>query len=373
MRQISLTILSVLALTASALAQDVPPGATTQPAATAPAATPAAPSEPPKKLAVGKGGLWQPGLLLQGWLLVDHADATTSTFRLRRAELSVKGEIVPAQVGYALMIDFAKALEFQDKTIDVPGTTPPSQITIKQPVGATAMLQDFFVSYLSPYADVSLGQFKIPVSWEAYNSTAKLLFPERATMVSKLADRRDLGVRVTKTFKTFGYSAGVFNGAGQNTLDGNNGKDLALRLEAYPVAGLVLAGVGYATVGNRDQTLRDRFEGDLRYESGPFLFQGELIYGRDRKSAGAAIVKSMGFYGALAYTLPMNLQPALRVALYDPDTGTAKDGTWQVDVGVNYYLRGHEAKAQLAYSRFQYQDSSKTADNQVILALQSWF
>src|SRR5690606_26936314 len=70
-------------------AQPSPP----PPAAPAPSEVP-----PPRRLSVGAEGLFQPGLLLQGWFLIDHADETTSTFRLRRAELHVKGEIVPSLV-----------------------------------------------------------------------------------------------------------------------------------------------------------------------------------------------------------------------------------------------------------------------------------
>ena len=82
-----------------------PPPALPPPPAPPPAAEPAPPAgqEParPPQLAVGKetNGFFQPGLLLQVWFVLDHQQAPgpnyASRFRARRAELRVKGEIVP--------------------------------------------------------------------------------------------------------------------------------------------------------------------------------------------------------------------------------------------------------------------------------------
>src|SRR4051812_21521192 len=50
------------------------------------------------KIDIGKEGQgrWQPGLLAQGWFLLDRSGGktTTSTFRLRRMEIAAKGEIL---------------------------------------------------------------------------------------------------------------------------------------------------------------------------------------------------------------------------------------------------------------------------------------
>jgi hypothetical protein len=67
----------------------------------------------------------------------------------------------------------------------------------------------------------------------------------------------------------------AMNGEGQNRLDTNDQKDLALRLEAYPIEGLTLAGVGYTAVGERElANTKDRIEGDLRLEKAGVLLQG---------------------------------------------------------------------------------------------------
>lgn len=330
-----------------------------------------------KKLGIATEGWFQPTLNLQAWFLLNKTSGvdTAATFRIRRAEIGAKGDIIKDCLGYGVMIDPAKLLEFQDKKITL---ADGSEITTKQPVSSVSFLQDVFITFQSEYADVSLGQFKIPVSWEGYNSSSKLLFPERAAVSRQFGDKRDLGLRVAKTMKYVGYSAGLFNGTGQNTLDTNSAKDGALRLEVYPVKGLTVAGVVYASLWDRDSVgSKDRFEGDLRFEAGPFLFQGEYLRSKDVGSAGG--VNGQGFYAAAGVTVLDKLQPVVRVGYMDPDTDSDlagvkpgdKDELWHIDAGLNYYLLKNEAKLQLNYSRSQYDDVP--ASNEVILAAQVAF
>jgi phosphate-selective porin len=81
---------------------------------------------------------------------------------------------------------------------------------------------------LSEYADVSLGQFKIPISWEGYQSSSKLLFPERALSSRAFGDQRDIGLRVEKIGPIY-YYAGLFNGTGLNRRDNNDKRCAASR------------------------------------------------------------------------------------------------------------------------------------------------
>jgi hypothetical protein len=368
------------------------PAAVTEPApavpaepapAAAPVAAPAAePPAPvyPSKLAVGTEGVFQPGVLLQGWFLIDRADETTDTFRLRRAELSAKGEIIPKLVSYGLMADFAKVLEPTDKTIPVTNAMNGETVTVKQPASAASALQDFAITFQSEYVDATVGQYKIPVSYEgSVVSSAKLLFAERDVVARAYGDRRDIGLKLSKAFKYFGYTAGFWNGAGQNNLDTNKGKELGLRFEVYPIEGLVIAGVAYGTVGQRDENgAKDRFEGDLRFEKDAFLFQAEYINARD--VVGGAKVKGQGFYAMVAYGLfDMTLQPAVRVGYFDPNsdtdlepaTPTGADELFHVDLGVNYYLQKNEAKLLINYLRYEYQD--RKPNNEVVLGAQVAF
>jgi hypothetical protein len=213
---------------------------------------------PPEKLTVGKTGFFQPSINLQVWAFASHLDdpkvegTWNSTLRVRRAEVRAKGEIMPKQVAYLVMFDVARLLDFQNKTVNVGGGGTGS-VSVSQPPsgGNTSILQDVVLTYLTDYADISVGQFKIPVSLEGSGSASKLYFPERALVSRKYGDRRDLGIKAEKKFEKFGYTLGLYNGQGQNNLDTNDQKDLSLRLEAYPVKDVTLAVVGYAGLNDR--------------------------------------------------------------------------------------------------------------------------
>ena len=370
-----------------------PPVTPAPPAATPPstpppgpaAAEPAKPAErDPKKLPAGSAGFFQPGMLLQGWAVLDRAARMTAspcgpaetctTFRLRRAELAAKGEILPKRVAYRMMFDPAKVREFTNTTITDGNGMP---VTIAQPTSRISVLQDFFITYLTEWADISIGQFKIPVSWEGYNSSAKLAFPERMIGSTRLGDLRDLGIRVEKIKEKWGYSLGLFNGQLSNNLDNNNQKDLGLRLEAYPIKGLTIAGVVYDSIGLRNRVgTKDRWEGDVRYDNGTILMQAEYIYARDIAAMAGQFVGQQSFYVLGGYTIKNpalhgDLQPVARVGRLDPNRDAGGDATTQYDIGLNYYLKAHEMKFQGSYTRFQSQDTSvRPSVNEVILAAQ---
>jgi len=314
----------------------------------------------PTKIKVGKEGFFQPSANLQFWMVrtqkpIPGDDKSTFMFRLRRAELKIKGEIVPKLVGYAVMIDPAKVLEFNKEDLAVDGGGG-GTVTAQQPQSNVSVLQDFMITFMTDYADVSVGQFKIPVSYEGYNSASKLVFPERALSSRRWGDKRDLGIRAEKKLGDyFFYSLGVFNGAGLNRPDDNKQKDVGLRVEAYPMEGVMVGAVGYTAIGERDEPgTKDRVEGDVRVDLANFMFQGEYIRAWDGPKG--ARLKGHGMYGAVGYTFMDRMQPVVRVGYIDPDLDgdgkAANDEVFHYEVGFNYYLRKHEMKLQLAYSVF---------------------
>ncbi len=373
----------------------LPSVAATPPAAAATPTPPASEEKPPAeapplsdRLEVGKTGFFQPSATLQLWLFgAQHDDDWTSTFRVRRAELRVKGEIVPKTLGYFVMIDPARALEFEKTTLDVAGQDPePTEagsVTALQPPkgSSSSILQDVGVTFLSEYADVSLGQFKNPVSLEGAGSSSKLLFPERSLVSRKFGDKRDIGVKLEKKFEYFGYTLGAFNGEGHNKLDSNDQKDLALRLEAYPVKGVTVAAVGYTAVADRDLPgTKDRVEADLKLEKYDALLQAEYIRGWDRGATERVV--GQGFYVAAGYTLFDKLQPILRIGWLDPEVGEDEgvavaldpnDEVTQYELGVNYYVKSHDAKLQLAGGWFDAEQKDTKPRYEMTLAAQISF
>jgi Phosphate-selective porin O and P len=378
-------------MTSEAVAQAPAPEAPPAPAAEAPAPAPEPPPAPPpgpapapppaaeapKQLSVGKEGFFQPGILFQFWAFLQNQNTdnapppdTVDTFRIRRAEFRAKGEIIPKAIGYYLMIDPARVLDVDSSTVPVTNVTPadPAEpepsVTVFQPtLGVISILQDMMISYLSEYSDVTLGQYKIPVSWEGVNSSAKLLFPERSLVSRRYGDRRDVGVKAEKKLgDKFYYYAGLFNGNGQNKLDNNLQKDAALRLEVYPIEGLMVGGVGYMALGQRDQpNTRDRAEGDVNFEIADFLIRGEYIHAWDMNATSTDRVQGNGLAVVAGYTFADTIQPVARFGFLDPNAGTdgagGADEVFSYEVGANYYILGNEAKAQLQLGLFDFEDA----------------
>jgi len=377
---------------------------------------PPKPAKPPetRRLTIGKEseGAWlQLGLNLQIWYFHDFAnnkdaagndDLTTSqsSFRTRRLELSGQGEIVPKLVKYRFMFDPARIRDTLG-TINVvdtlpDGTTKTTAIRVQN--GNVSVVQDMWLTLVTDYAEFSFGQTKNMISWEGFNSAAKIIMPERSFIGANIGGQRDVGIRIEKTFKMFMYAVALFNGAGQNNLDANNQKDVSARLEIYPIPGMTIAGALYDSIGYRTKAgTKDRWEGDFRYETGPFLIQAEYIKDRDILADNGKALNSQGAYVALAYNLKgaiagRDLQPVVRVGFFDPNSDVNLDpsltgamaqpffGTGNTDermdyeVGLNYYLRGYEARFQVSYDRTQFDNSSvKPAVNEVIVAGQVWF
>jgi hypothetical protein len=344
------------------------PSATAPPAAASPTASPAAAapapeagSREPSQLEVGSGGgFFQPGALLQFWLVASRqnqtpegetapvADEQTFGFRLRRAELRVKGEVVPKLVAYQVMIDPARAIE--PRNVEASSST--GTVKVVQSQGALTILQDVFITFTTDYVDVSVGQFKIPVSMDGYSSSSKLLFPERAPVSRAFGDRRDIGIRLEKKLGDyFGYTAGVFNGSGQNVPDSDTEKDLALRLEGYPIKGATIAGVGYATVGKRKKASKDRLELDLKYDAHSVYAMAEFIRGWDSTN-GQKAVEGQGAYVQAGYTFFDHLQPMLRFGDLDPDVNQSGDHYWHYEGGVAWLIQKYEAKVTLAVAYY---------------------
>ncbi len=234
-----------------------------------------------------------------------------------------------------------------------------------------------------------MGQFKIPFSWKASGSAPKLLFQSALWSPANTATVATL-VQDRKKFDHFSYLLGVYNGEGQNNLDTNEQKDVALRLEVYPIKELTIAAVGYVSVGDRELVgTKDRIEGDIKFEKSGFLLQAEAIRGWDMVSAPAGSparrIKGQGFYVAAGYTLFDKLQPIVRVGSIDPEIGADEHGSKDIpavapldemtayEFGLNYYLKQHDTKLQLAASFFDPEQKAAHTTFDMILAAQVAF
>jgi phosphate-selective porin O/P len=343
-----------------------PPPAYAEPAPlVAPAPPPAEPAAAapafPDRVSIGKsGGFVQFSSLIQPWLFLSHTqdEIVNSTFRLRRAEMVFKGELAPKKFGFLVRIDPAKLLAARSLPVtgQSPAPTTAGSVSALQPGGTDgSILQDAWVSFITDYATVQAGQFKIPVSLEANQSSAALLFPERSIVTRAFGDRRELGVKVEKKIAdVFYYNIGVYNGSNINRLDTDKEKDVGLRLEAYPIPGLTIGALGYTTIGERDASVVDRLEADLRLELAGFIVQGEYIHGWDgAKNAAGQRTEGAGAYAAFAYTFAQLIQPVFRFGFLDTnvDNDDAGKTNW-FEGGINYFLQGNDVKLSLSVSHF---------------------
>ena len=241
-------------------------------------------------------------------------------FDIRRARLDIRGNVTP-YFSYRLQTDFA--------------VTP-------------KLLDAYGEIKLNDLLNFTIGQAKIPFSMENLASSNKMESIDRSQVVEALVARskdtignhngRDIGVQLGGSFGKIekryliDYKIGFFNGAGINTDDKNDYKDIVGRLVFHPIKGFDLGGSYYTGVsgklapGNQD---RKRFGLEVNYEFKRFFIRGEYIEGKD------AAVKRNGWYAQAGYFLiPAKFQ---LIAKYDTyDTNTAKPN----DISTAYLIGG---------------------------------
>ncbi len=296
----------------------------------------------PEPVAAGFGSVKLNGLL-QGWYQHEKGADPEGTFRLRRAEIKLSGDITP-EVAWWLMIDPAQVREDDARSSSISGT---NYVTS---AGRKSVLQDFAIRLrLCPFSTLDVGQYKVPFGMEGLDSSAKLDFIERATLTTrfKWADARDIGATLRGDFALGGVrvqpALGIYNGEGQNKLDANDGKMIVGRLAVSPVTGLHL-GVAHADNGVGASKVTSRRTGfEAKYSTGLLAVYGEYAFGQ---SEGR---NKETFYVTATCKVLESVQLAARYDWYDPDTDTADDTGTETTVGINYCIAKHNAKVQANY------------------------
>lgn len=170
-------------------------------------------------------------------------------------------------------------------------------------------LRDAFLNFTYfPQANMQIGQYKVPFSYEALLSKRYLDLVERsAATLSTVNPSRDIGFMLHGRMAEglFSYQLAILNGAGQNRADSNSDKDIAARFVLAPftaqkdsllsslnvggaatyghqpkgksIAGLSPTGFEFfRAVDVRGERLRTG--GHLAWFHGPFSLSGEYIY-----------------------------------------------------------------------------------------------
>lgn len=285
------------------------------------APAPAAPARLPPAPTVKFGGL------LQGWYLAGD-EGFNDTFRIRRAELKVSGELAK-KFGWVVMIDPAKSLTVSSGTVNQ----------------ATRVLQDAFITVAGPHGTtLQVGQYRIPLSREGVEPSASIDTVERALFLNDRArngnygDVRDIGVSLRGTVAgRYDYNVGVFNSSGesQNDLDRDERKAVVGKFVATVVPGLRLGASGaWGGPEEAGRPRRDRLGGELLFTRGPLKLAAEVMGGRD----GA--LERRGYYAHAGYRFRPRFEGIVRVDAWDPDLsrdgGLAAANETDFTVGFNY-------------------------------------
>jgi phosphate-selective porin OprO and OprP len=288
-------------------------------------------------------------------------------FDIRRARLDLKGNMSPYW-GYRLQFDFANTPKLIDGYVELK---------------------------LNNYLNFIVGQMKIPLSAENMMQTNNIELIEFSQVVLNLAARKgdvigdqngaDIGVQIAGTLlkihdKPFlEYKAGIFNGAGINTLaDNNENKDLAGRLIVHPIEGLNIAGEYYKGVARINDTTkgdRNRYGCDLTYAWKNLLVRSEYIFGKDPtidKKYKHPETNKEGFYIQAGYYFFK--KKILLLAKYDyfkPNIAKSNNNSnWYV-IGANYNFNAN-TRLQVNYT-FKEEEGPDKVNNMAGIQLQIGF
>ncbi len=278
-----------------------------------------------------------------------HTDGDINGFRIRRARVGLKGEILK-EINYALQID-----------------------GLKSPVLLDAKVEITF----SPYAKLTFGQFKVPFSLENLTSSSALDTINRSQTVENLCPGqdigtggRDIGVALSGKFSKIEYSLGVFNGEGSNRTDTNENKDLVARLGFRPFDFLTLNLSHYqgkSTLFGGDSVVdRDRTGVDMFFVHEQLSVKGEYIAARDYQTDKYGWYVQGGYY-----LVPDKIQAIVKFDSYDANRDIQGDRIDIITLGLNWFF-SKITKFQINYEHHT-EGLTGTSENVILAQFQAGF
>jgi hypothetical protein len=226
-----------------------------------------------------QGGFQTPGV---------GGDEPSSTFYLKRARVSLTGNVPQDNIDYRLQVDMA---------------------------GSPKICDLYFRYKPSAAFNVQLGQFKIPFAIEndIYGPTTVefIDYSYITTLLARNADRfdgisaggRDIGLQLyggfgeARGYNILSYNLGIFNGAGINKADNNDAKDVVARLIFKPSKELSLSASWMSAATNYEAHIQrsNRTALGVIYDASSFIVRSEYALAKfDDRNVDAFYV--MGGY-----------------------------------------------------------------------------
>jgi hypothetical protein len=144
----------------------------------------------------------------------------------------------------------------------------------------------------------------------------------------------------------------ISNGQTTNADDStNNKKDVAARVEFTPPELRSVTAGGFANMADWGLSFRTRYGFNLRHNWRDWIFRGEYIHALDSTDVGRPVTHSDAFIFDAGY---MILSDRLQgVARFDTfaSNATSFESARAYNLGLNYFLKGHNAKVQVWASR----------------------
>jgi hypothetical protein len=293
-------------------------------------------------------------------------------FRLRRVELKFSGNV--DKRGYwAALID-------PSKNSKLAGTGSLGTLSIDQ---TTNILQDAIVGWmLTNHLAFEIGQQKVPLGMEGPRSSTQLLTVERSIMnllpvnSGRFSDIRDTGAMLRYASPLVDAQLAVFNGSGdrQNQTDSNNQKDIIYHgvykgFRHFTLGFSQDLGAGTLVPGSSQNTLRNRLDAEMTAFYGRHRIEAEYGQARDGGTFNSVFspnIPSNGGYLLYAYKMSPTWEFVGRGEYWNPNRdahGTNYVSEYDVTLGANYYMAGHNSKIQLNWVRKNINDPNGLEKN----------
>lgn len=220
------------------------------------------------------------------------------------------------------------------------------------------LLGDAYVSTdVIPHHVVYLGQSRVPIGIEGTLATSVVDTIDRSQISRNFSNFRDTGVKIAGTWGFIDYTAGTFNGAGENYKDASNNMGIGgwtvvkplYKLSQY---GKLEMGTGYYRQQNGNTTntiLSSRFEtqtwgANLGYKYKKFGLKSEWAM---RRGYSAQNQIARGMFAETTYDLTPKVQLLAKYDIFDPNQRIQKNDLREYTLGTNYFFAGNNIKLQL--------------------------